>query len=133
MTIDELHGIFTAYEMRIGQDGTSKKDTAFKIQSEDLDDEESLFIKKLERGTGRYKGKLALKCFNYGRIGHFSHKCSYPKQEESDHEESFCHKGKNKFKGKRKNFYSKKESEDEEMSEDNEIMFLGTTNSYEES
>ena len=32
-----------------------------------------------------------------------------------------------------KKFYSKEESEDEEMSEDNEILFLGTTNSDEES
>ena len=74
-----------------------------------------------------------MKCFNCGRIGHFSHKCSYPKQEESDHEESCCHKGRKKYKEKKKKFYSKEESEDEEMSEDNEILFLGTTNSYEES
>ena len=74
-----------------------------------------------------------MKCFNYGRIGYFSYKCSYPKQEESDHEESCCHKGKKKFKEKRKNFYSKEESEDEEMSEDNEILFLGTSNSDKES
>ena len=37
------------------------------------------------------------------------------------------------LKKKMNNFYSKEESEDEEMSEDNEIMFLGTTNSDEES
>ena len=51
----------------------------------------------------------------------------------SDHEESCCHKGRKKYKEKKKNFYSKEESEDEEMSEDNEILFLGTTNSDEES
>ena len=68
-----------------------------------------------------------MKCLNCGRIGHFSHKCSYPKQEESDHEESCCHKGKKKFKDKRKNFYSKEESED------NEILFLGITNLDKES
>ena len=73
-----------------------------KNQSENLDDEEALFVSKLKKGTGKYKGKLPLKCFNCGRIGHFSHKCSYPKQEESDHEESCCHKGKKKFKKKRR-------------------------------
>ena len=104
-----------------------------KNQSENLDDEESLFVSKLKKGTRKYKGKLPLKCFNCGRIGNFSHKCSYPKQEESDHEESCCHKGKNKFKKKTKNLYSKEESEYEEMSEDNEIPFLGTKNSDEES
>ena len=74
-----------------------------------------------------------MKCFNCGRIGHFSHKCSYPKQEESDHEESCCHKGRKKYKEKKKNFYSKEESGYEEMSEDNEILFLGTTKSAKES
>ena len=74
-----------------------------------------------------------MKCFNGGRIGHFSHKCPYPKQEVSDHEESCYHKGRKKYKEKKNNFYSKEESEDEEMSEDNEILFLGTTNSDEES
>ena len=48
------------------------------------DDEEALFIKKLEKGTRKYKGNLPLKCFNYGRIGHFSSKCTYPKQDDSD-------------------------------------------------
>ena len=58
-----------------------------------------------------------MKCFNYGRIGHFSNKCPYPKQEESNHEESYGHKGKTmgkkKFKKKKKNLYSKEDSDDE--------------------
>ena len=33
MTVDELHGIFTAYETRTGQDGSSKKEVAFKALS----------------------------------------------------------------------------------------------------
>ena len=78
--------------------------SAFKVssknQSKNIDDEESLFVSKLKKGTGKYKGDLPLKCFNCGRIGHFPHKCSYPKQEESDHEESCFHKGKKKFKKK---------------------------------
>ena len=58
VTIDELHGIFTAYEMRTGHNEPSRKDVAFKAlsknQLENLDDEEALFIKKLEKGTGNY-------------------------------------------------------------------------------
>ena len=59
-----------------------------KNQLENLYDEEALFIKKIEKGTGKYKGKSPLKCFNCGRIVHFSNKCPYPKKEESDYEES---------------------------------------------
>ena len=101
MTVNGLNGIFTAYEMRMVQDVSSNKEESFKgskepknskalskIQLENLDDEESLFINKLEKGIGKYKINLPLKCFNYGIIGHFSNKCPYPKQEETDHEES---------------------------------------------
>ena len=63
----------------MGQNEPSRKEVAFKDlsknQLENLDDEEYLFISKLEKGTGKYKGKLPLKFFNYGRIGNFSIKC----------------------------------------------------------
>ena len=92
MTIDEIHGIFTAYEMRTGLNEPSRKEASFKSlsknQLENLDYEEALFIRKLEKGNRKYKGKLPFKCFNFGRIGHFSNKCPLPKQKESDHEES---------------------------------------------
>ena len=58
--MDELHGIFIAYEMRTKHNGPSRKDATFKAtkqskkskylpknQSENSDDEESIFIKKL--------------------------------------------------------------------------------------
>ena len=146
VTLDELHGIITAYEMRTGQNDPSRKEVAFKAINESKkseapyknhleisDDEEALFIKKLERGTGKYKGNLPFKCFNYGRVWHFSNKCPYPKQKDSDHEESCCHKdktmGKKKFKKNKKNFYSKEDSDDE--NENGEILFIGTTDSDE--
>lgn len=37
------------------------------------------FVRKLKRGSGKYKGKLPFKCFNYGRVGHFASKCAYTK------------------------------------------------------
>jgi len=89
LNLSQLHGILIAYEMRT--DDPKQKETAFKATkqkhqnieeqvgcSSELDvSEEELanFVNKLPRGTGRYKGKLPLKCFNCGKIGHFSAKC----------------------------------------------------------
>ena len=32
MALDEVHGIFTTYEMRTGKNGSSKKEAAFKLE-----------------------------------------------------------------------------------------------------
>jgi hypothetical protein len=93
LTVDQLHGIFTAYEMRTGNNKLAKDEITFKEskenkkhehmshegQSDISDVEEAKFIKKLQKGSGKYKGKLPFKCFNYGRIEHFTNKCPYPK------------------------------------------------------
>ena len=107
--------------MRIGQNGSSRKEAAFKAslnnQSENPNDEEALFINKLERGTRNYKGKLPLKCFNCGRIGHFSSKCTYTKQDENEEKETSKFKmgklgNKKKPYGKKKIVYTMEDSED---------------------
>ena len=78
-------------EMRMRLNESSRKEVAFKAsskkQSENLDDEEVICIKKLEKGTRKYKGNLPLKCCNCGRIGHFASKCTYPKQYDNDERE----------------------------------------------
>ena len=77
LTMEELYGILMDYEMRIGKDNSQKKESSFKsskvakkyktkIQSEHSNDEEALLFRILKRGTGKYKGKLPLKCFNCG-------------------------------------------------------------------
>jgi hypothetical protein len=37
------------------------------------------FVRKLKRGTKKYKGMIPLKCFNYDGIGHFDSKFLYAK------------------------------------------------------
>jgi hypothetical protein len=93
LIVDQLRGIFTAYELRTRNDKSSKRETTFKASktkmrheqktndelSDIYDEETSNFIKKLKKGTWMYKGNIPLICFNYGKIGHFSNKCPYPK------------------------------------------------------
>ena len=75
LTMDELHGILVAYEMRIDKENTSKKETSFKAskktkngenESSDSSDNESdamesHFGRKLKKGSKKYKGKLPFK------------------------------------------------------------------------
>jgi hypothetical protein len=115
ISMDELHGIFTAYEMRTEQENPDIKEAAFKASknskqkgrkkeehssnsdvSED-DEEVANFVKRLNKGTdGRYRGKLPLICFNCDGIGHFANKCPYKKKR---NDEGYS-KGKQTYKGK---------------------------------
>ena len=123
MTIDELHGIFTAYEMRTKQNEPLRNEAEFKvskepensiipskIHSDNSDGEEALFIKKLERGTRKYKGNLPLKCFNCEIIRHFSSKCPFPKQYYSDGREASKKFKKGNIRKKRRNLMRRRRS-----------------------
>jgi hypothetical protein len=113
--MDELHGIFTSYEMRTKQENLDVKEAAFKAskiskkkkkEQEEYsgnntvskDDEEvAKFIKRLNKGTnGRYRGKLPLICFSCDGIGHFANKCPHKKNK---NDEGYS-KGKHTYKGK---------------------------------
>jgi hypothetical protein len=141
LTIDLLHGIFTAYEIRTGNDKSSKKEISFKEYKvrqdqktkhdlSDISDEETVnFIKKLEKGTRKYKGKIPQICFNCGKIGHFANKCPYPKKEESNWKKTQTN-SKNKFYKKNKMFFTQEDNISSKKNEEDklEILFMGIKN-----
>jgi hypothetical protein len=151
ISMDELHGIFTAYEMRTKQENPDVKEAAFKASkrskknkneqeeysnnnnvSED-DEEVANFVKRLNKGTnGRYRGKIPLICFNCDGIGHFANKCPHKKKR---NDEGYS-KGRQTYKGKRttkkvfkKNFFTKEDissSDEDEVSgsETGRVLFM---------
>ena len=56
-------------------------------------------MKKLQVGTGKFRGKLPFKCFDFGRVGHYATKC--PQKNNHD-------KGKDLEKGNRRQFVNRK-------------------------
>ena len=70
-------------------------------------------MRKLQLGTGRFKGKLPFKCFACGKVGHYAAKCPY----EYNH-------GKGKQFEKRKSYYTNEENNEEEEYSDQDLQVL---------
>ena len=83
LSIDQLLGTLTAYEMRISKDKPTIREASFKEDKHtdsEMEEIEAKFVKRLETGSGKYKGKLHFKCFNCDKVGHFASKCPYKKK-----------------------------------------------------
>ncbi|XP_059077935.1 uncharacterized protein LOC131876528 [Cryptomeria japonica] len=133
---DELFGSLSTYEMRTINGETSKREVAFNSikkgkgeASHEEDDEDyntvvANFLRKLKKGSC----KLPFKCFNCGKIGHFSSKFPYGDKDgdEKQNKKSF---GKDKIKKpckpRRRSFRKKNNSlytfEDDAMDEESVI------------
>eukprot|EP00253_Pinus_taeda_P001518 PITA_01518 len=103
--VTQLHGILTAFEMRKGGP-SDMREAAFKAsvmgkekeENNELgyiskEEDEVNFVKKLQRGSERFIGKLPFKFFACGRVGHYVAKC---------HHKDKYEKGKEYAKGNRK-------------------------------
>lgn len=107
ITMTQLHEILTSFEMRKGGP-SDMREAAFKAWGrEELNEsghiskgeEEANVVKNLQRGSGRFRGKLPFKCFSCGRVNHCAAKC--PHKDKLD-------KGKESTKWNRKQSVSKK-------------------------
>jgi hypothetical protein len=103
LQFDQLLGTLTAYEMRIVKDKPTSREASFKAdknEDSEPDEIEEKFVKRLKKGSGKYKGKLPFKFFNCGRIGHFADKCPHKKHDQN-------YEGEEKHKSRR---FDKKKS-----------------------
>jgi hypothetical protein len=122
LEFDQLLRTLTAYEMRIVKYKPTSREASFKAdknEDSEPDEIEAKFVKRLKKGSGKYKGKLLFKCFNCGRICHFVNKCPHKgKDQRCDDEEKYKHK--NFFK--EKNFKKKSlcVNNDDDPSDDEE-------------
>jgi len=116
LTMDELHVTLTTYEMRTKKDNMVTKESTFKASKNTkkkdkrneksnssknaiLEDDEEVanFVRRMKKGTGKYRGKLPLIFFNCDGIGNFANKCPHKKKkrnEEDDSERKQIYKGK---------------------------------------
>jgi len=95
----------------------------------------------LKKGFGKYKNNLPFKCFNCGRVGHFSVKCSHKTNNEQDFgfKRNKHYRMNNKNDEKIKHYKKKKKmnANDETISSDEydnnskDVLFMAMNDQYE--
>ena len=55
----------------------SGKGNYYELEHASEEEEELNFVKNLQRGSGRFRGKLPFKCFACGRVSHYVAKCPH--------------------------------------------------------
>jgi hypothetical protein len=76
--------------MRIGKDKSTTREASSKEDKNDEsgpDEIEEKFVRRLKKGSGKYQGKFPFKCFNCGKIGHFSSKCPHNNKDQNSESE----------------------------------------------
>jgi hypothetical protein len=126
VTMDELHGILTAYDMRTEQDNPMTKEATFKVSkktknkykqnpkldcscNDDLEEDEEVenFVRNMKRGTKKYKCMLPLNFFNCDGVGNFDNKCPYKNKESNKEDASKKKKKIQKGRRNKKIFFKK--------------------------
>ena len=98
------------------------------------EEDEVNFVKKLQLGTGWFRGKLPFKCFACGRVGHYAAKC--PHKETHEKGKVVERRNKNRF-STRKSYYTHEDSDglsdsEEECEQDLRLLMAFEKESREE-
>eukprot|EP00253_Pinus_taeda_P009455 PITA_09455 len=125
LKMSQLHGILTSYEMRKGRP-SDRREAALKAFGKgdyyesghiSEEEEESNFVKNLQRGTGQFRGKLPFKFFACGRVGHYVAKCPHKHKIDKGKEPVRRYKKQNENK---KSYYTHEDSDGLSNSDEDE-------------